>query len=98
MYVSDKKNKDKERDKIEKVKRKIFSTTTSEESLSSPNKKKVKLVVDIPNESTTDVENKDKQNLDLNKVKKEDNNEIKMPSDSNETVVNLPLIENGNVT
>jgi len=97
MYVSDKKNKDKERDKIEKVKRKIFSTTTSEESL-SPNKKKVKLVVDIPNESTTDVENKDKQNVDLNKVKKEDNNEIKTPSDSKETVVNLPLIENGSVT
>jgi len=89
--------KDKERDKIEKVKRKIFSTTTSEESL-SPNKKKVKLVVDIPNESTTDVENKDKQNVDLNKVKKEDNNEIKTPSDSKETVVNLPLIENGSVT
>jgi hypothetical protein len=89
--------KDKERDKIEKVKRKIFSTTTSEESL-SPNKKKVKLVVDIPNESTTDVENKDKQNVDLNKVKKEDNNEIKTPSDSKETVVNLSLIENGSVT
>jgi len=92
MYVSDKDKKNK--DKVDKVKRKIF-TTASEESM-SPTKKKVKIVVDIPNEGTTDVENKNEQNVDLSKVKKE-NNEIKLPSDSTD-MNNLPLIENGNVT
>ena len=121
MYVSDKDKKNKEhkdikdvkdtkdKDKIDKVKRKIFNSANSEES-SSPTKKKVKLVVDLPSQESKDLENHcDQQNVEPmteNKIKEEPMTEEKIKEhpielknsavDTNETVVNSAHIQNGN--
>lgn len=113
MYVSDKDKKNKEqkdvkdvkdakdakdKERIDKVKRKIFNSANSEES-SSPTKKKVKLVVDLPSQENKDSENHcDQQNVELTteqKIKEEPTELKNSAIETNATIVDSAHIQNG---
>ncbi|CAG2104859.1 unnamed protein product [Medioppia subpectinata] len=99
--LKDNNKETKDKEKIEKVKRKIFGSSQTDESL-SPSKKKVKLVVDLAlNEANKEVDNNsDQQNEEPIEcsVKVENPVHMKMPSEeSTDNVVNESHTQNANM-